>query len=245
MGRKTQKFLFDQNIFDEPEQEEEVIEAPPPPPVFSEEELETVRHTTYEKAYACGKQDGITQETSSREQTIAHILQTIADEATLLFSAEHERDRLFEKEVISTTLAIFEKLFPLYSKSKGSEEMANAIGNVLRKQEDQSIITIDVHPDMVESIQEHISKVNLRAYSEKRFEVLGKEDLSLQSCRMYWKDGGAARNIEALADEIRDILKDTLAGTHTNGHDRVISADHTLSAHPENPDYPADEQDEQ
>ena len=43
MGRKGEKYLFNQNIFDEPGIEEDDIE-PPPPPIFSEEELDIVEH---------------------------------------------------------------------------------------------------------------------------------------------------------------------------------------------------------
>ncbi len=239
MPRKTEKFLFNQHIFDEPDIEDEEIE-PPPPPTFSEAELETMRKTTHEKAFADGKQEGIQQETTSREQQIAQTLQKISHDGGLLFAAELERDRLFEKEVLSTTLAIFDKLFPEYTKEQGFKELAGSIKTILRKQEEQSIINIDVHPDMVEGIKEFISKLDLLGQAEKRFEVNAKPELSPQACRIFWKDGGAVRDIDALAEDIRQILKDTLAGTHAKGHydsdDTPPISGEAIEEIPENPD---------
>lgn len=218
MKRKGEKFLFNQNIFDEPDIEEEEIE-PPPAPTFSEEELETVRKTTYDKAYQAGKQDGIKAEQESRDEIVAQALQKISHDTGLLFTAESERERIFESETLRMTLAIFETLFPLYQKEHGFDELKTAIADILKKQEGQSQIIIEVHPDNVEGIKNHLHTLAQYGHDPHRYDITGTDNLDEDAFRMRWKDGGAIRDLGTMAGEIGAIIKDTLAGTLTNSHD--------------------------
>lgn len=228
MKRKGEKFLFNQNIFDEPDIEEEEDVELPPPPTFSEEELETVRKTTYDKAYEAGKQDGIKAERTSRDEIVAQTLQKISHDTGLLFSAEDERERIFEAEALRMTLAIFEKLFPLYKHEHGFDELKTAVENVLKKQEGQSQIVIEVHPDNVEGIKNHIHSLGQYGHDPHRYEIKGTENLDESAFRLRWKDGGAIRDVKTITDEIEAIIKDTLAGTLTNSHDSK-SGEYTIS----------------
>jgi flagellar assembly protein FliH len=218
-NKKTEKFLFNNHIFDEPDIEEEDDHTPPPPPVFSEEDLETVRRTTHDRAYEQGKKDGVDQERASREEMLAQVLKRLEQQASLLFAAEHERDRIFETEVLNTTLSIFEKLFPYYTSQFGFEELRGAIRNTLEKQEDQSEIVVEVNPDAKEGIADFINSFSMGGATHQRFEVRANPTMSVGQCALYWKDGGAIRNNDKLAEEIRAFIQDTLAGTNSNVHD--------------------------
>ena len=218
MGKKTEKFLFDQHIFDEPEEDEEEFEEPPPP-TFSEEELETVRQKADQEAYERGKADGVAESKASREQMVAQVLQQIGQDASILFTNEEHRDKTFERESVQLALSIFEKLFPEEKGKHGFESLKNTISEILQRQENQSEIRIEVHPDAVDGIKEHISSLNLMNQSQQRFEITGNNKLNDQACKIQWKDGGAVRDIDALAEEIRTILHETLAGNATKSHD--------------------------
>lgn len=218
MKRKGEKFLFNQNIFDEPNIEEEEVE-PPPAPTFSEDELEAVRKTTHDRAYEAGKQDGINAERNSRDEIVAQALQKISHDTGLLFAAEGERERIFEIETLRMTLAIFETLFPLYKKEHGFDELKTAVAGILEKQEGQSQIIIEVHPDNVEGIKNHIHSLAQYGHDPHRYDITGTDNLDEDAFRMRWKDGGAVRDLETMASEIGAIIKDTLAGTLTNSHD--------------------------
>ena len=149
MGKKTEKFLFDQHIFDEPEEDEEEFEEPPPP-TFSEEELETVRQKADQEAYERGKADGVAESKASREQMVAQVLQQIGQDASILFTNEEHRDKTFERESVQLALSIFEKLFPEEKGKHGFESLKNTISEILQRQENQSEIRIEVHPDAVD-----------------------------------------------------------------------------------------------
>jgi len=225
--RKGEKFLFNQNIFDEPDIEEEEVELPPAP-TFSEEELETVRRTTHERAYEAGKQEAINAERNSREEKIAQVLQKISHDTGLLFAAESERERIFEAETLRMTLAVFETLFPLYKKEHGFDELKTVIADILKKQEGQSQIIIEVHNDAVEGIKSHIHSLAQYGHDPHRYDIVGADNLDDDAFRMRWKDGGAVRDLETMAGDIGAIIKDTLAGTLTNSHDSKQSGDTIL-----------------
>lgn len=231
-NKKTEKFLFNTNIFDEPDIEEEEEIVIPPPPTFSEDELETVRRTTHDRAYEQGKKDGVDHERTSREEAIAQVLKRIEQQASLLFAAEHERERIFETEVLRTTLSIFEKLFPDYTQRTGFEELQSAIRQILQKQDNQSEIVIEVSADISEGITAFISSLSLHGNTQQRFDIRSNPSMTPGQCAMYWKDGGAIRNNEKLAGEIRTFIQDTLAGTLTNLHDSGSTFDDLSGGQP-------------
>jgi hypothetical protein len=219
-GYKTQKFFFDQHIFDAPEPEDETP-AEPPPPVFSEAELESVRKKTYQDAYNKGRQDATNEALASREHMITQVLQTIAQSWGDILEAETEREAIFERESVRLSAAIFEKLFPVYAQNFAFAELKSVITDIVQKQNQQSKITIHTHPDAVTGIEEHLKTLNVQmgGLLENRFEVLPLETLGGQSIRLSWKDGGAVRNIAGLADNISQILNDMLAGSEPKSHD--------------------------
>ena len=218
MSNKTEKFIFNQHIFDEPDIDDDEPEEPPAP-TFSEEELETVRSKTESEAYSRGKADGLAESKASRDQMVAQIMQSISQDASILFANEESREQIFERESTSLALAIFEKLFPAQKELHGFDELKDNISKILKRQENQSEIIIEVHPDAVEGVQKHIQNLNLHNHSQQRFEVNANESLNDQTCKMYWKDGGAIRDIDAIAEEIRGILNQTLAGAPPSSHD--------------------------
>ncbi|MFP4312682.1 MAG: hypothetical protein ACLFR0_00020 [Alphaproteobacteria bacterium] len=218
MGKDSEKFLFNQHIFDEPEIEEDEHEEPPPP-TYSQEELETAKEETYRRAYEQGKKDGLKESAASREQMVAQVLQKIGEDATALFVAETAREKIFEEESVKLALTIFQKLFPEQKTLHGFEELSACLTRILKKQENQSEIRIEAHPDTVEGVQNHIGTLSLPAQSQQRFDIIGNDSLDALAIKIYWKDGGAVKDISAIAEEIRTILHDTLAGTDGKRHD--------------------------
>ena len=236
---ESEKFLFHMNIFDEDVEEEEVEEEPPPPPTFSEEEMAASRKSGYEK----GKQDGFAEATkaekASRAQLVAEILQRIGDETSTLYVQEQERAKLYEQDVTALCLSVFEKLFPVYNEQHGFEELKTSISHILEKQQNQIAIQIYVQPDIAEAISKMIGELSNKGF-EAKITVEGDESLSDGACRMSWSDGGANRDPEALAEQIKALMQQTLAGAPTNSHDREDEA----QSEPEQADKPESTPDE-
>lgn len=230
--KDIEKFFFHKNIFDEEEVEEEIEDPPPPPPTFSEEELAEARKSGYEK----GKRDGIAEATKaekeSRSQFVASVLQRIGDETATLYAQEHERAKLYEDEVAGLCLKIFEKLFPVYNEHHGFDELTSSIGEILQKQKNQIEIKIQVQPDIVDAIQKMVGALGDKGF-ETKFSVLPDETLSDGACRMSWNNGGALRDPENLAEQIKALMQQTLAGKATNRHDEddsVIKNNETIAS---------------
>ena len=91
---RDKKFLFDQHIFDAPEEEEIAEVLPPPPPTFSEDELAAAKDMAFEQ----GRIQGQKEQVESREQFVAVTLDTVARNFSKLFAAEAIRESIFEKE---------------------------------------------------------------------------------------------------------------------------------------------------
>jgi flagellar assembly protein FliH len=204
-----EKFFFNVNIFDErPEPEE------PPPPMFSEAELEAAQ----KKSFAEGKQEGLAESAASRDQQVAKMIDKIAQDMAILFTAEQKREKTYEIEVVNLCLAVFQKALPMYQEKFGAEELKRTLEAILKRQEGQKHILVHVTPDMVDGITAHLQKLKATGF-EPNVTVQADEALPAGGSRLSWADGGAVRNPAAMAADMESALKDLLAGAATKVHD--------------------------
>lgn len=208
---KDKKFKFDMHNFDEevyvdPNQEEE-----PPAPTFSEEELAAAKA----EAFAQGKQEGITESKASIEQKISQLLENLTTQYRPFYDAENAREKIYEIESVKLCYAVCKKLFPLYEKKHGQEELKAAISQVLTKHQGQNKISITVNPDAQSAIEEHLNTIS----QDVEFEVNADPELDFMSCKLKWKDGGAVRHAKQQADEIFVYLEEALAAQGVSVHD--------------------------
>jgi flagellar assembly protein FliH len=207
--QEKKKFFFTQNIFDEGHSDE------PPPPSFSEQELETAKL----RAIADGKTQGLKEAEGSQLKLTAQILDRIQKELMQLSAAEAQREKMFEQEILNLTLAVFERLFPVYQEHVGFEELKEALSTIMKQQEGQNHVVITVMPDVVAAIETHLNKLKESGFDLK-FTVKGDETVGLDGCRLAWSEGGAIRDPQRLADEIRSSVQQVLAKKGLKGHDR-------------------------
>jgi len=222
-NNNSKKFFFDMHNFDDDalegedenaQSEEEKDDLPPPPPVFSQGELEAAKKAAYED----GLKKGIEQTEASSEKTAALALQDIAAQIPGLQQAEAERSKTYETETVRLALSLFEKVLPHYNKTYGFEELQNAIISILQKQGSSNHISIFIHNDVAENVKNKIEEM-ARQTGIANIEVHEDSALNPGACKMKWKDGGAIYDIDALAQEITDCLREMLAGRDGKGHD--------------------------
>lgn len=202
----VKKFLFDLNIFDDDYVEEPEEPEEPPPPVFSEEELEVARKEGYER----GVKEATDREKGSREQFIAGQIEMLAQNFPKIFEAEKERERRFEEDALHLALCMLRKLFPLYNERFGFGEVLDVVSETLSSYEKTSVVKIEVSPDISEDLGKHLAGI-ISQYGEERVEIVSAEDVVVGNCRVSWKDGGAVRNVTALAREIEESIEKLLA----------------------------------
>lgn len=210
------KFLFDQNCFDE-DFEEEVIVEEPPPPTFSEQELEAARKEGYDR----GRADGQAEAAASRQKQVAALLGTISSSFKTLFEAEALRNDQYEGEAVVVAHTIFARLFPALNKKFGLDEVEEVIDRVLKGQKDAPEIIIEVNEAFRDAIQERLETLAPDMPASGKITVTGKADLGPGDCRMRWNNGGAARDISSLAEEIHKQLEHILADKPSLQDNRV------------------------
>ncbi len=212
LKKPARKFLFDVNDFDEKDDAEEEIlpeepPPPPPPPTFSEAELEGARRD----GLARGRAEATAEAEASRERRVADLLETISREFSTLFAAEDLRNAQYEAESVRLTLAILERLFPAMNRKYGLAEVQRIISEVLETQRAQAIIKIEVQPDYVETIRDHVERVMKQGNMEGECQVMGNQTLRDGDVRMSWADGGAFRESAETAEDIARHLQVILA----------------------------------
>lgn len=207
----SNKFLFDLNNFDQPEEEEiiieeEEIEVEPPPPTFSEDELEAAKAV----AHASGRNEGLLEERSKREQFIADNLQKISENFSTLFAAEIYRERQYEEEALKLGLEIVDLLAPSLNNRLGQEALKHSLQKVLKSQSGQSEIRVEVHPESASEIDAVIETVWPDKDSAPKYKVVADSNLEKGACKLSWKDGGMIRDPQKIANDIKTSIEGLL-----------------------------------
>lgn len=211
MNQKN-KFLFDLNNFDATDvAEEEIIEeeiedAPPPPPTFSEDDLEAAKAV----AHSAGVNEGIQEERGRREEKVKDLLENIADNFSSLFAAEQYRERQYEEEAVKLALKTLDKIFPSLSPSLGTETLQSVITQNLKKQAEQSEITIEIHSSDISDVEKIIATIWKDPDNAPRCKVIDNDAIEAGACKLSWVDGGLIRNPDKTAQSIRDELQSLL-----------------------------------
>ncbi len=199
-AQQDRRFLFDTNNFDLPETspEPEVIEEPPP--LFTLTELGQAK----DDAYARGLAAGLEQSRIAREQFLAEQTLVIQQELKFLIGAEEYRAAVYEREVLSLTETIFKSLFPAFTQREGMSEVKSVISQVLLNQPEQPSIVIELPEEYAADIEAYFSNSDI---DPARVTFKSSPALGRGSCRMSWKDGGALRDHQFIADEITKLMK--------------------------------------
>jgi flagellar assembly protein FliH len=220
------KFLFDSNNFDTPHIEEIEDDLPPPPPTFSLDELGQAR----DEAFARGHATALEEALISRDQFIAANLEKMAHEIRFLTAAETYRASVYEREVLTLTLKIFEHCFPSLNQAQSLPDIELMIKTVLDQHREQPRIVIEVPSLDAQDLEQKIAKYPLPEL--QKIELQAAPDLKLGETRMFWKDGGALRSPDKIAQEVYAVLNSYLARSpkkdQTNAE--IDSASHS-SAH--------------
>lgn len=203
------KFLFNLNNFDEPEEEEiieEEIELEPPPPSFSEDELEAAKAV----AHANGRNEGILEEKGKREHFISGVLQTVSEQFVTLFAAETYREKQYEEEALKLALEVIFILAPSLNDRLGTEALKNALQTALKAQSEQSEIRVEVHPETTPDIDAFIEGIWPDKESAPRYKVVANNELEKGACSLSWKDGGMIRDPHKTTNDIKTAIESLL-----------------------------------
>ncbi len=222
---KERRFLFDNNNFDLPDVEPEPEIVIEPPPMFTLEELGIAR----DEAFAKGRAKGLDEARVSREQYLAEQAERIAQELKFLTGAESYRAAVYEREAVALTETIFKTLYPFFTEREGLEEIKAVIAQVIANQPEQSSIVVELPAEDSDAIQSHFAQNPDIDPGKISFKAV--PNLARASCRLSWKDGGALRDHQIIADEILKTLQSSMGPAHstTGPATDTVSADTTAA----------------
>ncbi len=209
-----QKFLFDNNIFDDDNLSKMTEEELRLLPEFTKEQMEKAR----KQAFAEGKKLGIKESEEGLTKTILLILQKIEKDVSNLFNSEKERNRIYENEVVNLSLLIIKKLFPLYSSKYGLDELENALKQSISEHNIPKKIEIELNKDILQKINTHIKE--LGSDLDKEITMIAKSNLNEGEYNISWDNGGIVYNREEIAEKTFQIMKETLAERGISVHDK-------------------------
>lgn len=193
----TNKYLFDLHNFDsgidfDPDN--------PPAPTFSEDELATARA----EGMAEGIKKGLADAQVSRDQQIAALLTRMGTDVQKLITAETTRNQRFEQELIALVQSLYQKTFPILNSEYSSAQIAGTISSVLASLDDASLVAIEIAPQDMEDLSDRLKPMLTQHMGQ--VSIIPQTDVEAGSFRMKWKDGGAVRDVQALATQLSDAL---------------------------------------
>ncbi len=200
------RFLFDLNNFDDEEEygpdgrkkDSPASEDLPPPPTFSQADLESASNSAYQK----GREDGISEAKSAREEIVSNLLASLLQNLELFHAQEKERGALYEREALKLSAALFKILFPALNARHGFAELQSCLSDVLADPLQQQQIRIALHPDYTKDIETLTSTLPATIGAIPDLDIHGNPDLGPGDIEISWSDGGMIRHADDLAEEI-------------------------------------------
>jgi len=221
---KGQPFFFDSNNFDDDSNALNQEEDVPPPLEHTAEELEQAKAQGFEE----GKKAGFNESQSGLSKQILLLAQQIDRTGKQLLLAEDERSKLHETEVVNLSLCILNKLFPVACKKLALEDIKEVLKQTLKSQKKRKDITIEIHPDALEEIQNYLTQTE--EGSTPKFKLEANPERDIGECRVLWADGGILYDTKNMAEKITSILDEALAAQGINRHDNAENHEEIDSA---------------
>ncbi len=205
-----QPFFFDNNVFDD---DPLVGMGDTEKPEFTASDMEQAR----QKAFLEGKNAGFKESETGLTNNILAILKKLERDIVILFAAEDDRSKTYEEEAVHLTLLTIEKLFPLYTKKCGTEELLSAIETALTSHKTPSKINIELQDTGLEPLKEYIDK--LEGDLHKQVTLIKNSALQKDECNILWPDGGIICSRNDISKKILETMKETLADRGVSVHD--------------------------
>jgi len=194
---------------------EEKEDLPPPPPIFTEADLNAAKKKAYDEGHAAGKKEV----EESRAHALANTMGMLGSDLGQIFSAEREREAVYEREVIALCRAIFEHAYPSFSDKLGFDALTLQIETIIQQQQNQHSIEIRVAEPFAKGVEAFIEKLKAQN-DDLNITIVGDSDIKEGCFEMRWKDGGALYDAPKVAQSILGNLEEMLAGEAATSHDK-------------------------
>jgi len=238
----AEKFMFDRSFDVEEELPEEIeelddLEEEPEEvaPTFSEGELIVAR----DKAFVTGKEEGVQEASEAIERQIHETLEVIGTRFEDLLRVQSEFNVETFKDSILVATGIARKYFPTLSQENGLEAIENMVGKILREIMEEPRVTVHVHPDLQDPLNDRLAPIIAEAGFEGRVVVMDDEAAIFGDCRVEWSSGAAERSAEERRGEIEEIIARNMAAANVSVYGEE-EAEPELAEEPSTPEIPVE-----
>ncbi len=196
------------NDFDRLDELERMRQEEEKPPTFSEIELEFSKKEAFEK----GREAGLREALTSQEERIAKYVETLTQQLAHIQSTQSAFEALQQKEVAAIAVSIADKITPSLIQKHGSTEIETLIRKTLQKNIKITELNVYIHPDLFKDVEERIAQILHEENLTSRINFKEDGNIGLGDCRVEWENGGIARTIPTLWQDITKTVESFLDG---------------------------------
>lgn len=182
---------------------EEVVQVP----TFSEAEMSAARQEGFES----GKQEGVNQESGANKKRVAETLDELTQQFQTLFSEQSSANKEIFDVATDIAVTISRKCFPYLNEIYALTAIQEMVKEVLSEIIEEPRAIIRVHPDMVTSLNQQLSKIAEVANFEGQILVIDDEEIPVGNCRLTWSSGSAERDLSVIWQRVDQIIEQNIS----------------------------------
>ncbi len=175
-------------------------------------------------AFKRGHAAGLVEARSTEDHLATATLQSMAEQLVGLEAGrvQFEDDR--RQQAVQVSLALVAKMLPKLTGGHALGEIEGVITDCLRRVVDEPRIVFRVPDPLLDTLQARMGQLASQHGFQGEVVLLADASLGPSDCRVEWADGGADRNVDALWQEVEEIIQRAL-GAPVTAHGSAEPAD--------------------
>lgn len=209
-------FNIDFNIEEEPIAVEIVEEIEESRHIYTQEDIDAARREGLSEGHKKGFEEGIirgelsalTKNEKDTTKAFVHIFEYIKN--------IHQKEAYYEKHLLETTLelsmAIIQKIFPIYSNKHGLGEIEGVVRYILSTLLDHQDIKIFLATENIDDLYNRIEEI--QTCFPNKLTLHSDNSLKAGECRIKWQGGGARWSQPIIFENIQNIFTRFIQSSH-------------------------------
>lgn len=202
-----QKFKFDNNFTGNDSSKSELIH-------LTFDNLESQKKNAYTQGYQLGKKEAEKEAKDLYDQSLLKTLNSLHESIQSVIDDDITQRNQVIHNIVSITLKIFQKYFPVYLEKAGLGELEEFIFNTVAALKDNSDLIVRVHESYVDEIRKHIHMAGPFIGFSGKIEVMQDTSLRKGDCKILWGSGGCERILSEITVQLEEDLNPILKNTH-------------------------------
>ena len=188
--------------------EEEFVDLPAPV-MLNPEEVATREAAAKEEGHQEGFLKGLEQgkgEHAEQEAKIAELMQQVTIAVASVQNMYQEATDDFKRAILELSGALAMKIAGRALQEKPDEAVLQMLESLLPNLIEQPALTIEVHPDLADRLQEKIIRLSSAHGFVGQLKVAASAEVAPGDCKVEWDQGKAVLNQAVLQQKVKDLL---------------------------------------